>query len=137
MRTFGKLSFILFVLINLGSTAVFTYFIYLGVIKNLLIVLPVVNLVLMGYIAYKSYMLIHISDHELTVERPFKKERTTYFFNDIQAVSIDNARNDKGAKVLLMTIHKKDNTQDEYNATGLQLERSLLIKELRKRANIL
>lgn len=137
MKTYGKLSFFLFILLNVVFTAVFVYFIYTGVVKLTLIFLPILNLVLMGYVAYKNYMLVHIDAHELTVEHPFKKQKTSYFFSDIQSVSISYIRDDRNKQQLILTIYKKDNTQDEYIATGMQLERKALIKALSERADML
>lgn len=136
MKTFGKLSIILFVAFNIVFTGIFVYFIYTGIVEKILIFLPLINIALMFYLVYRNYMLVHLDAHELIIERPFKKTKTTYFFSDIQAVSIEHRRDGRN-KVLVMTIYKKDNTNDEYIATSMQLERNALIKELRKRADVL
>ncbi|MEZ5016441.1 MAG: hypothetical protein R2800_05260 [Flavipsychrobacter sp.] len=137
MKTFGKKSFLLYVIISLAITLIPLYMTIIGKLDTWVLLLIPLNIAVVGYGAYLTYIVITISDHELCVELPFRKKKTTYFMNDIQVVTFDVYKDDSNKTQKKMTVQKKDNTEDTYNLSGFFFERVWLQKELSKHVDIL
>lgn len=131
MKTYGRISFILFVTVQLTFVGFLLYLISNGDLDIWLLILAGLNLLFLVYLVYTSYMVIRVSDHELIIEMPLRKRKVSYFLTDVQAVSIDKLEvQGSGKKQLVLSVFKKDKTQDEYTLPAMFLEKSRLLKHL-------
>ena len=101
----------------------------------------IIILLQVGYlllVAYFDYYTISISNHEIIIRWPFRKSRkTSYFINDIKAVSIGKQLNEGSkSEVRVFTVFKKDLTEDMYKLPRIFMAERGLLKELSKYVDV-